>query len=117
MTDTGKEILERLKDIQNSLTKLEEGTKLRDRKYAISEPPGVIKKWYDAGKVKYDGDDKWRLYETPLDFCFWLFNSMKLEDIPPAEFCAENLNNSCALNTWKKYYRDAGITKKSRKER
>jgi hypothetical protein len=72
-----------------------------------------LEKWFfDVGQVIKDSYGEYVTAGSPQDFCFWL-NTQKAKDIPPPETTAKILANQVTLNTWKKYYNDAGMTKKS----
>ena len=70
----------------------------------------ILRAWIDAGQVIQNGNGEYVTAGSPQDFCFWL-NTQKANDIPPPETTAEILANPANLETWKRYYREAGMTK------
>jgi hypothetical protein len=67
--------------------------------------------WINIGQVIKDGNG-YVTAGSPQDFCFWL-NTQLAKNIPPPETTAKILANNISIETWKRYYRDADITKKT----
>jgi hypothetical protein len=72
---------------------------------------GFIKQYPAQFKQESGG---WVTMNTPQDFCFWL-STLLQRDIPPVKTVANELKNDVNLETWKRYYREAGISKKKLK--
>jgi hypothetical protein len=74
------------------------------------EIPSFLRTWIDEGQVNQNDKGEYVTAGSPQDFCFWL-NTNKAHDIPPPETTAAILKNNVSLETWKRYYREAEITK------
>jgi hypothetical protein len=78
------------------------------------EVPAFLKKWIDAGQVITNDKGEYVTAGSPEKFCGWIkiqFDSYATE-IPPVETTAKVLKNPIKLETWKDYYKRAGILKK-----
>ena len=72
--------------------------------------PVFLQAWIEAGQVIRTDNGEYLTSGSPQDFCFWL-GTKQAKDIPPPKTTQKTLANPVSLETWKRYYRDAGINK------